>query len=130
MPVIAQEVFIMAMNLMDEETEDGSYEGYPEEYKKKAWPLLTILQTELLPPSETPTKITNENSTFQLDDQTCLMTVPYGLAAHLLLTEDQNRAAFFNARYDELKRKKPIVTTVIEDAFSIDPIGSLDNDIW
>jgi hypothetical protein len=39
------------MNLMDEESEDGTYTGYPDEYKKKAWSILTLLQAELLPAS-------------------------------------------------------------------------------
>jgi hypothetical protein len=117
----AQQVFITAMNLMDEESEDGSYEGYPDEYKKKAWNILTMLQAELTPASSTPSLVTDESSTFYLDDRTCLTVLPYGLAAHLLIAEDQNRASFFNARYDELKRKRPAMITKIKDVYGMFP---------
>jgi hypothetical protein len=43
------------------------------------------------------------------------------LAAHLLMNEDQNRAAFFNNRYDELKRKRPALITKIKDVYGIAP---------
>jgi hypothetical protein len=119
MSVIAQDVFVMAMNLMDEETQDGTFAGYSSEYKKKAWSILTMLQAELLPPLATPLAITSEASVFQIDDKLCVSAMPYGLAAHLLMNEDQNRAAFFNARYDELKRKQPIMIKAIEDIYGI-----------
>jgi hypothetical protein len=115
----AQEVFITTMNLMDEETEDGTYTGYPDEYKKKAWPILTLLQAELTPASGSTTSIVNESSVFQVDDRTALTVLPYGLAAHLLMNEDQSRAAFFNARYDELKRKRPAVISKIVDVYAV-----------
>ena len=119
--ITAQDVFISAMNLMDEDTEDGTYTGYPEEYKKKAWTTLTLLQAELTPASTTPSAITSEASVFSLDDRSCLTILPYGLAAQLLLNEDQNRAAYFNNRYDELKRKKKAVITPIKDVYGIVP---------
>jgi hypothetical protein len=116
--ISAQEVFVTAMNLMDEETDDGTYAGYPDEYKKKAWSILTLLQAELVPAFVSTTSITSETSHFQLDDRTTLTVLPYGLAAHLLMNEDQNRAAFFNARYDELKRKRPAIMTKTVDVYS------------
>lgn len=116
----AQDVFVIAMNVMDEDSEDGTYTGYPDEYKKKAWSILTLLQAELTPASGTPTTIDNETSVFQLDTRTCLTVLPYGLAAHLLMNEDQNRSSFFNARYDELKRKRPAVITKIIDVYKAD----------
>jgi parallel beta-helix repeat protein len=119
--ITAQDVFITTMSLMDEESEDGAYTGYPDEYKKKAWPILTLLQAELLPASASPSVITDNTSVFQVDDRTGLMVLPYGLAAHLLLNEDQNRAAYFNNRYDELKRKKKAVITKIKDVYGIAP---------
>jgi hypothetical protein len=115
----AQDIFIMAMNLMDEESENGTYSGYPDEYKKKAWSILTLLQAELTRASDSPTSIINENSVVQLDDRTSVTVLPYGLAAHLLMTEDQTRAAFFNARYDELKRKRPAVISKIVDVYAV-----------
>lgn len=110
------QVFVLAMQLMDEETADGTENGYPEEYKKKAWKFLSLLQAELLPFDVTPPIFTNETETFLVDERTAMTVLPYGLAAHLLLTEDQARAAFFNSRYDELKKRLP-ATTVIEEAY-------------
>jgi hypothetical protein len=49
--ITAQAVFITAMNLMDEDSEDGTFAGYSDDYKKKAWPILTLLQAELVPAS-------------------------------------------------------------------------------
>jgi hypothetical protein len=117
--ISAQDVFVIAMNLMDEESEDGAYSGYPEEYKKKAWSILTLLQAELTRVSDTPNPITSESSIVQIDDRTAYTVLPYGLAAHLLMSEDQSRAAFFNARYDELKRKRPAVISKIKDVYAV-----------
>jgi len=119
MTVLAQDVFTIAMNLMDEESETGAFDGYPVEHKNKAWRILTMLQAELLPASATPLAITSETSTCQVDDRTALTVLTYGLAAHLLMNEDQNRAAFFNARYDELKRKRPAIITKIKDVYAV-----------
>jgi hypothetical protein len=119
MSVIAQDVFVTAMVLMDETSEDGTYDGYPIEYKNKAWVVLTMLQAELLPPTIPPLAITNNLNVLQVDDRTGLTVLPYGLAAHLLLTEDQNRSSFFNARYDELKRKRPATIVSITDVYGV-----------
>jgi|SRR5579875_86211 len=119
MTVIAQDVFTIAMNIMDELSQDGTFDGYPDDYKKKAWPILTLLQSELLPAIATPLAILNETSPLMIDDRSALTILPYGLAAHLLLTEDQNRASFFNARYDELKRKRPATIIPIVDVLGI-----------
>jgi len=116
--ISAKDVFTIAMNLMDEESADGTFTGYPIEYKNKAWPILTLLQAELTPAAVATTMISDETSLFQLDDRTCLTVFPNGLAAHLLMNEDQNRAAFFNARYDELKRKQPAIITPIKDVYT------------
>ncbi|ULT55397.1 hypothetical protein L1999_20155 [Neobacillus drentensis] len=117
--ITAQDVFATAMNLMDEESEDGTYTGYPDEYKQKSWPILTLLQAEILPASVAPAVITDKTSVLLVDDRTGLTVLPYGLAAHLLLNEDQNRAAYFNNRYDELKRRKKAVITKIQDVYGI-----------
>jgi hypothetical protein len=119
MTVIAQDVFTIAMNLMEEESETGAFDGYPIEYKNRAWPILTVLQAELLPPSVDPLAVTSESTVFQVDDRSAITILPYGLAAHLLMNEDQNKAAFFNARYDELKRKRPASITRIKDVYGI-----------
>lgn len=113
----AQQVFEIAMNIMDEETQDGTYNGYPEEYKRKSWSILTLLQSELSP--GVPSVVIDETSILYIDDRTCLSVLPYGLAAHLLLTEDPVRASYFNNRYDELKRKRPSKITKITDVYSV-----------
>lgn len=126
MGVLAKDVFITAMNLMDEVTQDGTFDGYPDDYKKKAWSLLTILQAELLPANVIPLVITNELTLFQIDDRSALTILPYGLAAHLLLTVDMNRASFFNNTFDELKRKRPATIIPITDVYGINT-GDIDN---
>jgi hypothetical protein len=117
--MIAQDIFIMAMNLMDEVSSDGTYEGYDNDYKKKSWPILTLLQAELLNIDTAPTMITDSSNTLLLDDRTCLTVLPYGLAAHLLLSEDEAKASFFNARYDELKGSVPSSITSVQIDYSV-----------
>jgi hypothetical protein len=124
----AKEIFITTMNLMDELSEDGTYDGYPSEYKTKSWSILTMLQAELTPSSSTPTMITNQDSYLSVDDRTALTVLPNGLAAHLLMNEDQNRASFFNARYDELKRKRPAKAVKITDKYGIIPQETTDEE--
>ena len=119
MAVIAQDVFTIAMNLMDVVTQDGTFAGYPDDYKKKSWSILTLLQMDLAPANFTPVAIINETSPIQIDDRSAMMILPYGLAAHLLLTEDMNRASFFNNRYDELKRKRPAMIIQIKDVLGV-----------
>jgi len=65
--ISAKDVFTIAMNLMDEESADGTFTGYPIEYKNKAWPILTLLQAELTPAEVPKTDNLEENSLFQLD---------------------------------------------------------------
>jgi hypothetical protein len=127
--VIAQDVFKLAMDLMDEVSEDGSFGGYPEEYRKRAWSFITMLQTELLRADVEPIAITNELNVLLIDDRTAITVIPYGLAAHLLMSEDQNRAAFFNARYDELKRKLPTKIESIIDVYGLFPNSNNDEGI-
>lgn len=50
-----------------------------------------------------PSAITLITDTMQVDDVTARTVVPYGLAAHLLLTENADSASFFQERYEELK---------------------------
>jgi hypothetical protein len=117
--MIAQDVFMIAMNLMDEISSDGTFAGYDDDYKKKAWPILTVLQTELLPLSTAPVTITDENSTLLVDDRTGLTVLPYGLAAHLLLNGNVQSASFFNDRYEELKRRKKATIASITDVYGV-----------
>jgi hypothetical protein len=120
MPVLAQDVFTTAMTLIDEQSQDGTFDGFPSEYKDKSWVLLTMLQAELLEPAVVPLTITNNLNAMQLDDKTCMTVLPYGLAAHLLLTDDPNRASFFNSRYDELKQKIPSTIFAVQSVYTVD----------
>lgn len=57
----------------------------------------------LLTFSGTGNSNTDLNQTLTIDDITARTILPYGLAAHLLLTENSASASFFNQRYEELK---------------------------
>lgn len=111
------DVYALAMKLMGEESEDGTNEGYTDEYLDKAYGILTVLQAELLPSADQI--ITDSEDVLQVSDRVARMVLPYGLAAHLLMEEDQNRAAFFNARYDELKKKIPSSSIAITDVYNV-----------
>ena len=58
---------------------------------------------ELLTFSGSGDSSTDLNQTLIVDDITARTILPYGLAAHLLLTENSASASFFNQRYEELK---------------------------
>lgn len=117
--MIAQDVFMISMSLMDETSSDGTFSGYDSDYKNKAWPILTLLQTELLPRSVESLPIMNEHTVLQVSNRIGTAILPYGLAAHLLLTENTQLASFFNDRYEELKRKRYAVKSSISDVYSI-----------
>jgi hypothetical protein len=104
--ITAQQVYDIALVLMDEVTETGNITTEtPEYYKSKALNILTTLQTELLPLSITPVPVTDLSQALLLSDRTALLVLPYGLASHLLLSDDLTLSSFLNGRYDELKRK-------------------------
>jgi hypothetical protein len=93
--ITAQDTFITAMNLMDEESEDGTYTGYPDEYKKKAWPILTLLQAELLPASATPSVITDNTSVFQVDDRTSLTVLALWIGSSITTERGPKPSSLF-----------------------------------
>ena len=111
-------VFDTAIYLMDEQFEnDGSTRTVDtEEYKHRTLSILNILRHELYPFSDTfePGEngkryicpmITTWDQAIDLDDAIAQGVMPYGLAAHLLLGENDTMAAFFNQRYAELAYK-------------------------
>ena len=76
-------------------------------------PILNILRIECFPASDTyavtePGKrpicpeIPDFDTPIGLDDGICQGVLPYGLAAHLLLDENPDVAAYFNQRYEQL----------------------------
>lgn len=120
MTVTAKQIYDAALVLMDEVLETGNIvPDQPEYYEAKALSLINSLQLELLPLSATPTILTSLSETVSVPDRTALLIMPYGLAAHLLIQEDGSTASFFNARYDELKRRQPTAITAITDAYGI-----------
>ena len=111
----AQWIFEKAMHLMDEvnESTGATDTSDTKEYKNRTIPILNILRVECFPASDTyqvtePGKrpicpeITDFQSAIGLDDGICQGVLPYGLAAHLLLDENPDVAAYFNQRYTEL----------------------------
>ncbi len=111
----AQWIFEKAMSLMDEvnESTGAADTADTKEYKNRTLPILNILRAECFPASDTyavttPGKrpicpeITDFETPIGMDDGVCQGVLPYGLAAHLLLDENPDMAAFFNQRYQEL----------------------------
>lgn len=120
MAVTGEQVFNLACALIDEISESGSVVlDNPDYYKSKSASFLTILQTELLPSTQTPVIIEDLTQALLVDDRAAIKILPYGLAAHLLLTDDPNTASYFNNRYDELKRIRPAAIKPITDTLNV-----------
>lgn len=110
----AQWVFDRAMALMDELNESTGSADTPDtkEYKNRTLSILNILRVECFPYSDTyqittPGKrpicpeITSFTDVIGLDDGLAQGVLPYGLAAHLLVDENPETAAFFQQKYEE-----------------------------
>lgn len=108
-------VFDRAIHLMDEQYEmTGETRTVDtKEYEYRTLSILNILRHELYPFSDTfePGEngkryicpmITTWDQAIDLDDAIAQGVLPYGLAAHLLLGENDTLAAYFNQRYQEL----------------------------
>jgi hypothetical protein len=120
MAVTGEQVYDQALVLMDEVTDNGEVlANNPTYYKAKTKSILTMLQAELMSQSETPGVITDLTQELALDDRIALLTLPYGLAAQLLLQDDVSSAAFFNARYEELKKKYRSEFEEITDVYDV-----------
>lgn len=107
-------VFDRAIHLMDEQYEnDGSTRtADTEEYRHRTLSILNVLRHELYPYSDTYENGTSgkryvcpEIKSFEqeidLDDAIAQGVMPYGLAAHLLMGENNTMASFFNDKYTE-----------------------------
>lgn len=114
MSTTAQQVFELAMHLMDEGSQSTGAADTNEtkEYKNRTLPILNILRVECFPVSDTcvvtaPGKrpvcpeIPDYETPIGLDDVICQGVLPYGLAAHLLLDENPSAASYFQQRYEE-----------------------------
>lgn len=118
--VTAKQVYDQALVLIDEVLETGVIAAdQPEYYKTKALSILTILQTELLPLSQEPEVIKDFDQPLLVSNRVALEILPYGLAAHLLITEDLTIASFWNDRYEELKKRKPSSIVPIVDKYNV-----------
>lgn len=109
------DVFDQAIHLMDEQNETNGKTRTQDtkEYEYRTLSILNTLLPELYPYSDTYQTSTNGkrpivvrldalSQPIDLDDAICRGVLPYGLAAHLLLGENDTMASFFNQRYSEL----------------------------
>lgn len=113
-----KKVFDLAIHLMDEQYEltGETHTVDTKEYEYRTLSILNVLRHELYPYSDTYEngkdgkryicpEITSFDQAIDLDDAIAQGCMPYGLAAHLLLGENDTMAAFFNQRYEELVYK-------------------------
>jgi hypothetical protein len=121
MAVTGETVFLMAIKLLDGIERDGTInESDIVTYRAKAPSIITLLQGELLPSITllpgallpTPTAVvdyTDLNTPLSITDKQALYVLPYGLAAELIISEDDDddMGAYFSKRYQELKMKHP-----------------------
>lgn len=135
MSTTAQQVFDIAMGMMDEVSDRGeTVTADTTEYLNRTLFILNALRGELYPYSDTweleeegerpiARLIESLDSNIPLDDYICQTVMPYGLAAHLLLDENPSSASFFNQRYEELKaglaRGLPTMSADIEDIYGV-----------
>lgn len=111
----ANEVFDQAIHLMDEQNETNGKTRTQDtkEYEYRTLSILNTLLPELYPYSDTYSasetgkrpvvvRLDTLSQPIDLDDAICRGVLPYGLAAHLLLGENDTMASFFNQRYSEL----------------------------
>ncbi len=116
--ITGMDVFQRAITIMDELSDEGKYKYEDtEEYRLRTLAILNVLQQELYPFSDTYRKnsewesgrrpvaaqLEDLYSEIDLDDYCAGTVLPYGLAAHLLMSEDPSSANFCQQRYDELK---------------------------
>ena len=111
----ARTVFDLAIHLMDEQAENtgATVTQDTKDYETRTLSILNVLRHELHPYSDTFVAgengkryicpmITSFDQNIDLDDAIAQGVMPYGLAAHLLLGENDSMAGFFNQRYSEL----------------------------
>lgn len=118
--MLAEEVFIMTMAMIDEMLESGQLDANTTaEYRVKAPAILTVLQNEIIGIENRykevneqikPVAIKDLKQPLQIDSIKANTLLTNGLAAHLMLFEDTSLASFFQQRYEELRGKfvKPV----------------------
>lgn len=108
-------IFDKAIYLMDEQNElNGQTRTQDtEEYRYRTLGILNVLRHEVYPWSDTFVvgedgrralcpEIKSFDQILDIDDAMAQTVLPYGLAAHLLIGENDTLAAFFHQRYTEL----------------------------
>lgn len=127
-------VFDIAINLMDEQdpVTGETNTADTEEYRYRALDIANVLCGELYPYSDTyewpadgrrPVcpEVKDYEQWLPLDDVIARTVLPYGLAAHLHLGEDNDKASYFNQRYQELvftlAQKRPAVWEDIQPMY-------------
>ena len=133
-------VFELAIHLMDEGSPSTGEADTVDtkEYRNRTVPILNVLNVECYPYSDTYEKgeegkrpvcpeVVDMDAPLPLDDGICRGVLPYGLAAHLLLGEDDEKAAYFNQRYEEklaqMGRMLPAMEEEIPLAYGGIPFG-------
>lgn len=117
-----QQVFDTAIYMMDEQTENNGKTDTADtrEYKYRTLALLNALIPQLYPYSDTydvssgtgrpvapilamPADLSKVDFTqvIPLDDTLALAVLPYGLAAHLLASENDELSAWFSNRFNQ-----------------------------
>lgn len=134
MATTAQEVFELAMALMDElnEANGAADTSDTREYKNRTVPIINVLRGELYKYSDTYEIITpgkrpickrveKISDEIDLDDYICQTVLPCGLAAKLLMQEDPSSANYFQQLYEDaiegLKAGLPTESEDIEDVY-------------
>ena len=122
-------VFDRAIHLMDEQNETNGKTRTQDtkEYEYRTLSILNVLVAELYPYSDTyevrddgkrssPPELESLEQPIDLDDSICRSVLPWGLAAYLLLGENNVMASVFNQRYtDILNELRNRATAVWED---------------
>lgn len=113
-------IFNSAITMMDEMSDTGKTDWTDTtEYKNRALNILNTLRGEVYQYSDTyntqkkkyPGRrpvcplMESLDDEIGIDDVLAQTVLPYGLAAHLMLGENDAMAAFFQQRYEELLRK-------------------------
>lgn len=122
-------VFDRAIHLMDEQNETNGKTRTQDtkEYEYRTLSILNVLVPELYPYSDTyevrddgkrssPPELESLEQPIDLDDSICRSVLPWGLAAYLLLGENNVMASVFKDRYtDILNGLRSRATAVWED---------------
>ena len=115
MATTAKWVFEKAIYLMDEQSESTgqTQTADTKEYEFRSVPIMNVLRHELYPISDNfiagedgkrsvSREIQSLSDEIDLDDVVAQGIMPYGLAAHLLLGENDTMANYFSQRYSEM----------------------------